>query len=209
MRLAYFNMTEPGASCPTSLRQNTRAKLCGRTGKGCSRVTFSADGIRYSKVCGQARGYQYYSIDAFGQSSNNINSHYVDGVAITYGSPRQHLWTYAAGLSDDGDYDGGNGNCPCAKNPGSAPPDFVGVDYYCESGITGRWQDNDRIALEDPLWDGDGCGPGNSCCNQTGLPWFYRTLPQEVGDYIEVHVCGSEGTGNEEAYLELLEIYVQ
>ena len=75
MRLTHFNMTEPGASCPTSLQQiNTPAKLCGCTGRGCSRVRFSTDGIRYSKVCGQARGYQYYSPDAFGHSSNNINS---------------------------------------------------------------------------------------------------------------------------------------
>jgi len=211
MRVAYLNMTEPGASCPTSLRQiNTPAKLCGRhTAPGCSSVTYPVDGIRYSKVCGQARGYQYYSIDAFAQTSNNINSHYVDGVAITYGSPRQHLWTYSAGLSADGNHEGGRYNCPCAKYPGYDPPAFVGVDYYCESGITGRWQDNNRIALEDPLWDGDGCGPGNSCCNQTGLPWFYRTLPQEVGDDIEVRLCGNNGIDNEEAFLELLEIYVQ
>ena len=210
MRLAYFNMTEPGANCPTSLRQiNKPAKLCGRRGAGCWGVTFSADGIRYSKVCGQARGYHYFSPDAFGHSSNNINSHYVDGVAITYGSPRQHLWTYAAGLSDDVNYASGRHNCPCAKYPGYNPPDFVGLDYYCESGITGRWQDNNRIALEDPLWDGDGCGRDNNCCKQTGMPWFYRTLPQKVGDDIEVRLCGSDGIDNEEAYLELLEIFVQ
>ncbi len=207
MRLAYFNITEPGVSCPSSLRQiNTPAKLCGRPAAGCYGVTFPTDGIRYSKVCGQARGYQYYSIDAFAQTSNNINSHYVDGVAITYGSPRQHLWTYAAGLSDDINY---NENCPCAKNPGRAPPTFVGLDYYCESGITGRYQDNQRIALDDPLWDGDGCGPDNSCCNQTGLPWFYRNLPQEVGDDIEVRLCANEGIANEEVYVDLVEIFVQ
>ena len=183
MRLAYFNMTEPGASCPTSLRQiDTPAKLCGRlTAPGCSGITFPTDGIRYSKVCGQARGYQYYSISAFGDTSNNIDTAYVEGVSITYGSPRQHLWTYAVGLSDDANLDGGIHNCPCAVHPGRDPPMFVGQDYYCESGITGQHQDNQRIALEDPLWDGDGCGPDNSCCNQTGLPWFYRTLPQEVG----------------------------
>ena len=70
MRLAYFNMTEPGVSCPTSLRQiETPAKLCGRPGTVCYGVTFPADSIRYSKVCGQARGYQYCSPDAFGHSS--------------------------------------------------------------------------------------------------------------------------------------------
>ena len=211
MRLAYFNMSEPGASCPTSLRQiNTPTKLCGRrTAPGCSGVIFPTDGIRYSKVCGQTRGYQYYSPDGFGQSSNDINSHYVDGIAITYGSPRQHLWTYAAGLSDDGNYRNGDHNCPCATPPGRDPPAFVGLDYYCESGITGRWQDNERIALDDPLWDGDGCSSGNNCCNQTGMPWFYRTHPQEVGDDIEVRLCGSEGIDNEETYVDLLEIYVQ
>ena len=43
------------------------------------------------------------------------------------------------------------GYCPCAKHPGESPPAFVGLDYFCESGMTGRWQDNKRIALE-------GCG---------------------------------------------------
>ena len=78
------------------------SKLCGRPGTGCYGVTFPTDSIHYSKICGQARGYQYSSPDGFGHSSNNINSHYVDGVAITNSSPRQHLWTYAAGLSADG-----------------------------------------------------------------------------------------------------------
>ena len=196
MRLAHLNMTEPGASCPTSLRQiNTPAKLCGRhTAPGCSGVTYPVDGIRYSKVCGQARGYQYYSSDAFHHSTNDINSHYVDGVSITYGDPRHHLWTYACGLSDD--YNIYN-NCPCAKYPGDAPPAFVGLDYYCESGITGRHVDNNRIALEDPLWDGDGCGPGNNCCNQTGMPWFCRTLPREVSEDIEVRLCFDQVNSNE------------
>ena len=96
MRLVYFNMSEPGASCPASLQQiNTPTKLCGRrTAPGCSGVSFPTDGICYSKVCGQARGYQYYSISAFGESANNINSTYVEGVSIMYGSPRHHLWTY-------------------------------------------------------------------------------------------------------------------
>ena len=214
MRLAHLNMTEPGASCPTSLRQiNTPAKLCGRhTAPGCSGVTYPVDGIRYSKVCGQARGYQYYSTDAFKRVVNDvtdINSHYVDGVSITYGSPRRHIWTYASGLSDDYNYGNGVYNCPCAKYPGDTPPAFVGLDYYCESGITGRWEDNNRIALEDHLWDGHGCGPGNNCCAQAGMPWFCRTLPQEVSEDVEVRLCSDQDNSNEEIYLELLEVYIQ
>ena len=211
-RVAYLNMTEPGASCPTSLRQiSTPAKLCGRrTAPGCSGVTYPVEGIRYSKVCGQARGYQYFSTDGFQTSSydNDINSFYADGVSITFGNPRRHIWTYAIGISDDYNYNGAN-NCPCAKYPGSTPPAFVGLDYFCESGVTGRYEDNNRIALEDPLWDGYGCGLGNSCCAQAGMPWFCRTLPQEVIEDIEVRVCSDEGVSTEEVYLELLEVYVQ
>ena len=207
MRTMYFDMTDSSASCPTPLRQiNTPAKLCARTG-GCTGVTYPTEGVRYSKVCGQARGYQYYSTDAFAIGSTNINTYYVDGISVTYGSPRQHIWTYANGLSDNVTY--GIYNCPCNKDEGRAPPDFVGEHYYCESGITGRWQDNNRIALEDPLWDGVGCGPGNSCCNRTGMPWFYRTLPQEADGDIEVRLCANEGVGNEGTHLELVEIYIQ
>ena len=65
----------------------------------------------------------------------------------------------------------------CAKYPGTAPPAFVGLDYFCESGFTGHWQDDNRIALEDPLWDGDGCGPGNTCCAQAGMLWFCTVGP--------------------------------
>ena len=210
MRLTYLNMTEPGASCPTSFRQiNTPAKLCGRrTAPGCSAVTYPVDGIRYSKVCGQARGYQYYSTEAFKQVKNDItdiNSHYVDGVSITYGNPRHHIWTYAFGLSDDYNY--GAHNCPCAKYPGEDPPNFVERDFFCESGNTGVYEN--RMYLEDPLWDGDGCGPGNSCCAQAGMPWFCRTLPQEVSEDIEVRLCSDEGISNEEVYVELMEVYVQ
>ena len=212
-RVAYINMTHPQAVCPVPMRQiNSPRKLCGRSnsGGGCTSVVFPTYSFPYKHVCGQARGYQYYSTDAFKPTTNDINSHYVDGVSITYGHPRHHLWTYAAGLSDDYNHGGGVYNCPCAKYPGTAPPAFVGLDYYCESGITGRWQDNRRIALEDPLWDGDGCGPGNTCCAQAGMPWFCRTLPREVSEDIEVRICADgDRDADEDTYLEILEIFVQ
>ena len=31
---------------------------------------------------------------------NDINSYYVDGVSITRGSPRQHVWTLMAGVHE-------------------------------------------------------------------------------------------------------------
>ena len=94
---------------------------------------------------------------------------HVDGISITLGSPRKHVWTYAVGLSDDNNYRGNN--CPCATNPGpiARPPAFVGNDYYCESGDVGTYN-HVSYYLSDPLWDGKGCGKGNGCCAQIGMP---------------------------------------
>ena len=62
---------------------------------------------------------------------------------------------------------------------------------------------------EDPLCDGYGCNPGNSCCAQAGMPWFCWTLPQEVNEDIDLHLCSEEGILGEETYAELLELSVQ
>ena len=57
-------------------------------------------------MCGRVVGYQYASTDAvdtfIGGTSihNDINSYYVDGVSITRGSPRQHVWALMAGLNE-------------------------------------------------------------------------------------------------------------
>ena len=132
--------------------------------------------------------------------------YYVDGFSITYGSPRKHLWTYAGGVSDNANYP--SWNCPCAKYPGPSPPVFVENNYYCESGNSGGL--NFRpIYVNDPLWDGEGCGTGNNCCAQPGMPWFCRTLPQEVEGDIEVRLCANQAYYDEDMFLELLEIYIQ
>jgi len=93
-----------------------------------------------------------------------IDGLYVDGISITIGSPRKHVWTYAASLSDDYDYS--CCNCPCDKHPGPSPPTFVGYNYYCKSEIVGKEHDHGFYYLSDPLWDGSDCTAGNSCCAQ-------------------------------------------
>ena len=208
MRVAYINMRQRGARCPSPFRLVTSPRsFCGRasieTG-GCSSKTFSTHSINYNKVCGQVRGYQYGTPDGF-VGPKDVDSYYVDGISITHGSPRKHLWTYAIGASDDYNY-GGNWNCPCAKFPGLSPPSFVGNHYYCESGNTGVVN---HQFYDEPLWDGEGCGAGNNCCAQSGMPWFCRALPQEVDDDIEVRNCANQGISDEDTYIEILEIYVQ
>ena len=93
MRVAYVNMSKSGATCPQGLTQKTLSglTLCGRNGPaGCQSTVFSTLGLNYSQVCGQLRGYQYGTPNAFypylANTSLTIDGVYVDGVSITYGS---------------------------------------------------------------------------------------------------------------------------
>ena len=61
------------------------------------------------------------------RTDQTINMAYVDGVSITHGNPRSHIWTFAA------DRDEAFKDCPYEAGSESAPP-FVEDNYYCESG---------------------------------------------------------------------------
>ena len=171
-------------------------------------MVFPTHGVQYSRVCGQTVGYgkatpdAFHTLDAGGRS---IDSNYVDGISITYGTPRKHIWTLAVGLSKDHQYK--PYNCPCAKYPGDSPPSFVGNDYYCESGAYGTYTLN--TWYNDPLWDGKNCPAGNSCCSNAGMPWFGKVLPQPSEDDIEARLCCTHSPSDEDFGVELLELYIQ
>ena len=193
-RVAYVNMSQSGATCPQGLTQTTLSglTLCGRNGPaGCQSTVFSTLGLNYSQVCGQLRGYQRGTPDAFRpyyeNTSLTIDSVYVDGVSITYGSPsRKHIWTYANGLN----LRAFTFSCPCNDDSWNFSPLFVGSDYYCETG------DNDNTCCDytafyhnDPLWDGQQC-PGEEapCCTHPNMPWFNKTLSEITTEDIELRV---------------------
>ena len=212
-RIAYFDTTQ-GDSCPTGLRTvvntTTNQKACGRTNTrgGCASVPISVQ-FSYSQVCGIVKGYQYHSPDAFepiNGGHNTIDTYYVDGVSITHGSPRRHLWTYANGLSE---LDGTQQlRCPCARsnpNDWSVVPTFVGEHFYCESGFSGTTY-HDRVVWEDPLWDGQNCvAPGNKCCERYG--WFHRNVPSSTDD-IELRICADQTISNEDTLVNHYEFWV-
>ena len=151
---------------------------------------------------------------SLGSGNDNLNSWYVDGVSITRGSPRQHVWTFAAGLTESSlaypSY-----ICPCISGSTESVPFFVGNHYYCESGNRNT---NWRYILyrsyspytSDPLWDGQGCGSYEApCCTTPGLPWFHRDYgTNTTTDYIELRVCGDQGPSNEDNPISFYEIYV-
>ena len=210
-RLAYLDMSDATQNCSSGFRlyQSGGVRACGRpvTNSGsCVSVQFPSNSISYSQICGRVTGYQYGSTDAASGSVNNINSYYVDGVSITRGSPRQHVWSLYAGLYSD------RSNiikvCPCAG--GTSPQSFVSKNYFCESGNNAsNW--SEILYTSDPLWDGQGCGSlESSCCNVPGIPWFHRDYGNTTTtDYIELRVCGDEGTSNEDSPVGFYEIYIK
>ena len=111
MRVAYLDMTK-GGPCPYPWSRivipGTSKRVCrSPIPGGCHSVYYSTQGVIYNKICGRVNGYQRGSPEAFISAdwhSKSINSFYMDGISITFGTPRKHLWTYAVGLSDDGNY---------------------------------------------------------------------------------------------------------
>ena len=212
VRVANLNMTDPNQQCPQNFSLYTQPKrLCGKStnGNGCDSVKFTTNSLQYNKVCGRVVGYQFRSPDAFAASCSphcNINNAYVDGVSITHGSPRKHIWTLAAGLVETTINDH---HCPCSSSAGAQPPSFVGSDYYCESGLYSRpW--TSIVYSDDVLWDGEGCDANEApCCNPPDLPWFCKGFPEPTSDDLEVRICTDQPPSDEDVPLEVIELYVQ
>ena len=212
-RVANLNMTDPSEQCPSAWREyNTSGiRACGRpvTSSGSCPATTYSTSHPYSKVCGRVIGYQVVSPDAFNTevSYTSIDHFYVDGISITHGSNRVHIWTYASSYSE---LDSSSA-CPCFTNTSvsTQPPSFVGNNYYCETGNPNRFVHYGQIFADDKLWDGEQCENEGSCCTAKSPPWFSVELSNPTTDDIEVRICGSESTFNEDTPIELLQIYVQ
>ena len=130
----------------------------------------------------------------------------MDGVSITYGQPRNHIWSYVGGVREESTMDSIS-NCPCSIEAGSGLQSFVGDNYYCESGNPTTDNPNSFYSA-DKLWDGKQC-EGTCCTDSKSPPWFSVCLPNSTTENIEVPICANEGTNNEDTPSELLEIYVQ
>ena len=205
-RIAYLNMTDPSQRCPGVWREAPN-RTCGRpnVSSGCTSAYFSSLGISYTRMCGRLVGYQLGATGAFGDVPANasVDTNYVDGVSVTHGTPRQHIWTFAAAL---GESHNNIGSCPCAYTGTIEVPDFVGQDYFCETG-TDTYEHGESY-LDDPLWDGQGCRSGNTCCQFNNPPWFCKQLPEATTDDIEVRICANAAHVYEDVLLELVEVYV-
>ena len=170
---------------------------------GCRATTYST-GDQYSKICGRVIGYQVGTPDAFNMNNRSITG--FDGVTITYGTQRTHVWSYVAGQSDTRNIPS---DCPCSSSQAAMPPQFIGDNYYCESGNPSNIRSTSQFFSNDPLWDGQQCE--GTCCTgaKSSSPWFSVRLPAPTADTIKVSICLDQRTSDEDIPVELIEMYVQ
>ena len=219
-RVAYLNMADPTHQCPPAWREITEpVRTCGRTneslpgGGGCSSAHFGANGILYSHICGRVVGYQVGSPDGFGPYSRShytrLEDPFVDGVIITHGTEKQHIWTFSGSLSEGPASGFFDFICPCT-NPVSTQlvPPFVGTDYFCETAITGAFTLG-LFYLSDPLWDGENCGSQSTCCEFNDPPYFCKSFSEPTTDDIEMRICGNQPLADEDTPIQQIEIYIQ
>ena len=219
-RIAYLNMSNPFQQCPSVWQEiTTPHRVCGKKSNspvgGCVGVNYTTGGEPYDQVCGRIIGYQVGAPYCFYGPGGSIDGDpvYVDGVSLTHGFPRQHIWTFAAGQSDR--LLGNGYACPCVtgSRTGERIPSFVGMNYFCESGLNQSTFNVDHIIWTakylwpngDPLWDGQGCSSTSSCCTFNSPPWFNIQLPNATIDDVEVRLCGLYF----DTPIQLMELYVK
>ena len=217
-RAAYLNMSDPTQTCPPAWELiTTPRRSCARPSNAsnwsCYSAMFPAQGIQYSQICGRIIGYQYGAPEAFIDSEGRtIDGFYVDGVSLTYGSPRQHIWTFANALDEYPSHY--VSICPCSnfneQYTVDRVPSFVGNDYFCETGVPpGQKHRSGTFYPDDPLWDGQGCGANSTCCTFNNPPWFCKQLPHSTNADLEVRLCSRHSASAENTPVELIEIYVK
>ena len=207
-RIAYLNMSDPSQQCPSVWQEiTTPFRVCGRKSASgsCEGLGYTTGSEQYDQVCGRMIGYQIGTPDSF--TGQSINSNYIDGISVTHGSPRHHIWSFVGGLNEMITAS----SCPCVagSSTGTRIPSFVGQNYFCETGITSGHSSGVFYPDGDPLWDGQGCGPTSTCCTFNSPPWFNVQLPSPTTDDIEVRICGTNGIGYEDTPIQLMELYVK
>ena len=157
VRVASLDKTNSSQNgmCPSRLTEDTFSTrlTCRRddTSAGCSSVRFATHELSYSKVCGRITAFTEGAPEGFMRTDDtDINGTYVDGVSLTHGAPRQHIWTFAATSSE------ANRMLSCSCNnsntAGTSPPEYVGNDYFCDTRFRESGPDRDLV-----LWQGTDC----------------------------------------------------
>ena len=217
MRISYFDTHQPLAECPDPLMRlvvGGNSYCLQQTANGCDSVFFDVLGTNYSEICGMIMAKQYSHINAFGNapSGATVDDAYAEGILITLGSPRQHVWTYVvADVANPPVEYTHRDICPCTGHASAPqPPSFVGNDYYCDSGNDGDDDALEKQLYNKTLWNSEGpiCSASATCCENPDQPWFRKKLDASVNDNIELRWCADEDL-REGTATERVELYIR
>ena len=198
-QIASIDMADVAQQCPPPfVVTDSPGRSCQpRDGTNCPGVTFPGPGAPYTRVCGRIYGYGIRTPDAFHAGAPTIDGPYLDGISLTYGSPRQHIWSFAVGHGDS--FGTQNIRCPCGnsdRNVAPLPPSFVGSNYFCDNLNNGG-----------ELWDAMGCT--NDCCTFNDPPEISVTLAAPTTASVEMRVCHNQAFADETVHFNLVQLYVQ
>ena len=203
-RVGYLNMSITGQTCPLGFREYNKSGI-----RGCNRplngtipsVFFDTFGMSYSRVCGRVSAYRWRTTDSFDTSvqKESLDDAYVDGVSITRGYPRQHIWSLASGWQTS--------SCPCHTSAAIyRQPSFVGQDYFCEVVSGGS---HSKGLYSELMWDGVGCS-GSTCCHGSStMPWFKNELSVPSTDVLELRAICDSAFADEDIVIASYAIYIQ
>ncbi len=126
-------------------------------------------------MCGRINAYQRGSPNGF-EFSESLERAYIDGISLTHGAPgsREHIWTFVAAIYESKSSASTGSKCPCTDSSFSWPhtvPSFIGNNYFCDTGDHDTGYINGRYYPNEPLFDGQGCGPDSTCCQFNTPPW--------------------------------------
>ena len=217
-----LNMADSGNSCPANWT------LYEGPVRGCGRKTdekYTCDAVlipvtmNYSMICGRIFAYQRGRSYAFEYSVkyrpslgvDGIEYSYVSGLSLTHGvvGQRKHVWTFAGAYDETSTYN--PFSCPCI-NPALTwryeVPSYVGDSYFCDTGAYTSISSN-TLYMNDPLWDGEGCGGSSTCCTLNSPPWFCQHLKYHTSDDLELRLCSYWYSRWDDKLISLVEIYVK
>ena len=203
-RVAYLNTIKNNTmppQCPPGLGARNDPPSCRSNiiNEGCASVMYPVEGA-YRCIFGRIIARQSGDPDGFTNPQSQLRNgnptlegNYADGVSLTYGSPKKHIWTFTAAISFSSTED-------CSRCEVNIPSMIVGTDYTCD--VLFQRCGNDGLAVcTDSLWDGNG---GTCPSNAT----FYRELPESTTDNIEMRVCRDQDRTDEDFLITFVEIYV-
>jgi hypothetical protein len=161
--------------------------------------------LPFTRIAGRIEALARGDLEAFSVGvAASLDNTYVDGVSITVGDPRTHVFTLGVGSA------GGAGACPCGA--GVPAPAYVGEGMLCEDRPASGDVDSAATAdeafdLDNALFDDDA---RNAACNQSFVPnEFDITLPAPSTGPIEVRVMVDGDDPHEAILLQRLDISVR